>query len=266
MNQENEAGFFRQYFIACFQPGKYKTLLEKRTGGHVLYMILLLLFLLVVDTVIPFGAWMTSMGGFRGLFLDRIPAFTVEDGTFTAEAPVSFHIGSVLRVEMDSDVERFTQKDVDEEYQQEILLGRTNILIRNMDTVTEVPLSSMGDMTLNNESLVAAIPFLMVMIVLYMMMTLVSKAVQYLVVALILGMICRFGVVSPQGDRVSLKEAFLIAMYAKTLFAIIESVNASLGYVIGSFWVTAVSIMVIMGYIYKVEVSILKAGVVGKES
>ena len=63
-----------------------------------------------------------------------------------------------------------------------------------------------------------------------------------------------------------MKEAFLIAMYAKTLFALIESVNASLGYVIGSFWMTAVSIMVVMGYIYKAEASILKAGVVGKES
>ena len=56
MNQENETGFFRQYFTACFQPGKYKTLLEKKTGGHVLYMVLLLIFLLVIDTIIPFGA------------------------------------------------------------------------------------------------------------------------------------------------------------------------------------------------------------------
>ena len=266
MNQENETGFFRQYFIACFQPGKYKTLLEKKTGSHVLYIALLLLFLLVVDTIIPFGAWMTSMGGFRGLFLDRIPAFTVEDGTFTSEAPVSFQIGTALRVELDSETERFTQKDVDDTYQQEILLSRTNILIRSMDTVTEIPLSSMADMTLTNESLVSAVPFLVVMVIFYMIITLASKAVQYLVVALILGLICRFGAVSPQGDRVSVKEVFLIAMYAKTLFALIESVNASLGYVIGSFWMTAVSIMVVMGYIYKAEASILKAGVVGKES
>ena len=82
MNQENQVGFFRRYFIACFQPGKYKLLLEKKTGSHVIYMILLVAFLLIVDTLIPFGAWMTSVGGFRNLFLNRLPAFTLEDGTF----------------------------------------------------------------------------------------------------------------------------------------------------------------------------------------
>ena len=45
MNQENQVGFFRRYFIACFQPGKYKLLLEKKTGSHVIYMILLVAFL-----------------------------------------------------------------------------------------------------------------------------------------------------------------------------------------------------------------------------
>ena len=242
MNQENETGFFRQYFTACFQPGKYKTLLEKKTGGHVLYMILLLIFLLVIDTIIPFGAWMTSMGGFRGLFLERIPAFTVENGIFTSESPVSFNIGPVLRVEMDSGVEKFTEADVDKDYQEEILVSRTNVLIRNMDTMTEIPLSGIADMKLSNQTLVAAIPFL-----------------------LILGVVCRFGVISPEGKRVSIKEAFLIAMYARTLFAVIESVNSCLGYVIPAFWVTAISVMVVMGYIYRAEVSILKPEQFGKE-
>ena len=265
MNQENETGFFRQYFTACFQPGKYKTLLEKKTGGHVLYMILLLIFLLVIDTIIPFGAWMTSMGGFRGLFLERIPAFTVENGIFTSESPVSFNIGPVLRVEMDSGVEKFTEADVDKDYQEEILVSRTNVLIRSMDTMTEIPLSGIADMKLSNQTLVAAIPFLVVMIVIYMLMTLASKAVQYLLMALILGVVCRFGVISPEGKRVSIKEAFLIAMYARTLFAVIESVNSCLGYVIPAFWVTAISVMVVMGYIFRAEVSILKPEQFGKE-
>ena len=87
MNQENQVGFFRRYFIACFQPGKYKLLLEKKTGSHVIYMILLVAFLLIVDTLIPFGAWMTSVGGFRNLFLNRLPAFTLEDGTLRLSRP-----------------------------------------------------------------------------------------------------------------------------------------------------------------------------------
>lgn len=258
MNQENHIGFFRRYFIACFQPSKYKLLLEKKTGSHVIYMILLLVFLLIVDTLIPFGAWVTSVGGFRNLFLNRLPAFTLEDGTFDIESPISFEIGQSIRVEMNSDVEKYTQKDFKEEYQEEILVSRTNLLIRAGNKGSELTLSSLGNMYLDNQVLTAAIPALGVMLVFYFLIMLLSKALQYIVVSLVYGLICRVGVRSPEGKTLSIKDSFWIAVYAKTLFAIIASVNSSLGYPISSFWVSIISIVIVMSYMFKAEVSVLK--------
>ena len=258
MSQENQTVFFRQYFIACFQPGKYKLLLEKKTGSHVLYLGLLLLFLLVVDTLIPFGAWTASVGGFRNLFMNRIPEFTLDNGTLTMESPLSFEIGSSIRVEINSGVEKFTQEDFDEEYLQEILVSKTNVLIRTGETGSELSLSALSGLYLDNQVLTAAIPAIMVMLLFYFIMIFISKAVQYLIVSLVYGLICRVGVRSPEGETLSIKDSFLIAVYAKTLFAIIGSVNASLGYIISSFWVSMISIVFVMSYMFKAEVSVLK--------
>ncbi len=258
MNQENQTGFFRRYFIACFQPGKYKLLLEKKTGSHIAHMILLLIFLLIVDTLIPFGAWMTSVGGFRNLFLNRLPAFTLEDGTFDIESPVSFEIGQSIRVEINSEVEKYTQEDFQEEYQEEILISRTNLLIRAGDRGAELSLSSVGNMYLDNQVLTSAIPAFMMALVFYFLIILVLKAVQYIVVSLVYGLICRVGVRSPEGKMLSIKDSFWIAVYAKTLFAIIASVNSSLGYPVSSFWISVISIVIVMSYMFKAEVSVLK--------
>ena len=171
MSQENQTGFFRRYFIACFQPGKYKLLLEKKTGSHVVYFLLLLAFLLVVDTLIPFGAWTASVGGFRNLFLNRLPAFTLQDGTFESESPVSLEISGVLRVELNAEVEKYTEEDFNEEYQEEILVSRTNLLIRAGGQASELPLSALGDFYLDNQMLTAAIPALMIMLFFYFVIT-----------------------------------------------------------------------------------------------
>lgn len=258
MNQENHTGFFQQYFIACFQPGKYKQLLDKKTGSRVGYVILLMILLLVIDTIIPFGAWTASVGGFRNLFLNRIPAFVLEDGTFQMESPISFDIGGAIRVEMNSDVEKYTEDDFDEKYPEEILISRTNILIRAGNQGSEIHLSSVGDFYLDNQGLTAAIPAVCLLLLFYFIVTFLSKAVQYLMAGLIYGLICRVGVRSPEGRTLTIKESFWIAVYAQTLFAIISSVNASLGYIVDSFWVSVISIMIIMSYIFKAEVSVLK--------
>lgn len=258
MNQDNQSGFFRQYFIACFQPRKYKSLLERRTRSHVGYVILLMIFLLIIDTVIPFGAWMASVGGFQNLFLNRLPAFTLEDGTFDIASPVSFDIGGVIHVEMDSTVESFTQSDFQEKYQEEILISKTNACIRLGNRGSEIKWSSLKNVTLNNQGLTAMIPVLVLLLFIYFLSAFLTKILQYLIIALGFGLICRAGVKSPEGKFVSIKESFLIALYAKTLFAIISSVNICLGYLISSFWVTMISIIIIMSYIYKAEVSVLK--------
>lgn len=223
-----------------------------------LYLLLLMAFLVFIDTVIPITAWTTSVGGLKRLFLERVPAFTLEDGSFQIASPLSFHVGPAIRVEINSGEEAYAPAAFEAEYQEEILVSRTNVLVRAGDRMAEVPFSALKNMKMDNQSLVAMIPSVITLFFFYCLIGLLSKGIQYVLIAFAFGMICRAGVRSPDGRFVSMKESFLIAFYAKTLFAVIGSVNACLGYMVSSFWMTMVSVMIIMGYIYKAEVSVLK--------
>ena len=141
MSQENQTGFFRRYFIACFQPENISCFWKKRRKSCGLF---------------SFTAGFPSCGGYadpvwrvdgqRGRIpqsvLNRLPAFTLQDGTFESESPVSLEISGVLRVELNAEVEKYTEEDFNEEYQEEILVSRTNLLIRAGGQASELPLSA----------------------------------------------------------------------------------------------------------------------------
>ena len=193
----------------------------------------------------------------RNLFLNRLPAFTLDDGTFEIESPISFdwtgHSGGD-----DSDVEKYTKKDFEEEYQEEILVSRTNVLIRAGERGSDLQLSSLGNMYLDNQVLTAAIPALMVMLVFYFLIMFASKAVQYAVVALVYGLICRVGVRSPEGKDHFHRRFFLDRGVCQDTLCHLASVNSVSGYPVRSFWVSVISIVIVMSYMFKAEVSVLK--------
>ena len=55
----------------------------------------------------------------------------------------------------------------------------------------------------------------------------------------------------------SIAESFYIAVYARTLAAIIGSVNAALGYRIDSMILMIVTVFITMGFIMRGEISVL---------
>lgn len=253
MNQENQIGFFGQLKIACFRPGKYKALLEKNAGSHIRYFTVLFLFLVFVETVIPFAAWDVSVGGLENLFLNRVPEFHLAEGEMNMASPISFDIGGVLHVTVNSDKEEFSAKDYKEEYQEEFLISKTNIMIKIGQNISDVKLNSLKDVVMTNQELVEMIPFIRGMLVIYFVLALLSKAIQYIFVALMFGLFCRSGVRNADGRFLSVREAFVIGLYAKTIFAIFTSLNICLGYLISSFWMMMISVAGTIDYIYRAE-------------
>lgn len=258
MNQENQIGFFGQLKIACFQPRRYKSLLEKKTGSHVRYFIVLFLLLVLVDTVIPFAAWNVSVGGFRNLFLERVPEFKLAEGEMTIASPISFDIGGVLHVTVDSEKESYTAKDFKEEYQEEFLISKNNIMIKVGQNMSNVELSSLKDVTMTNQDLVEMIPLIKGMLVMYFVLSLLAKVLQYVIVGVAFGLFCRAGVRTTDGKFLSVREAIIIGLYAKTFFAILTSLNICLGYLISSFWMMMLSVFGTIDYIYRAELWMLQ--------
>ena len=93
-------------------------------------------------------------------------------------------------------------------------------------------------------------------LVFYLVVLLITKAVQYLLVALAFALICRGSVRTTEGKIVSMAESFYIAVYARTL-AVIGSANIALGYMIDSFVLMIVTVFITMGFIMRGEISVL---------
>lgn len=261
MEEAKQTGFWQRYFIACFRPSKYGALLGRKMMGHVGYVCLLVAFIVFVESVIPFAAWDVSVGGFKNLILNRIPAFTLSGGTMEIETPIEFSVGNTLRVSVDSEVENYGQKDLDENYAEEILISQGNLLMKAANRIYSLSFHEVKDMMVNNESLARAIPVLHMMTGIFFVISYGTRLVQYLITAAFFALLCHVGVRKEDGKAITFKEVFLIAVYARTLFALLESVNLCLGSLVSDILLIFLSAMVTMSYIYRAEAELLKTGI-----
>ena len=239
MQQESKIGFLWQYVIACIHPSQYKELIKKKKGAFVGYVAVLVMFLVLIENVIPFAA------------------FTLEKGYFQSESPIDFTIGGVVHIKADSSVEEFKESDFKSDYVQELLVGKKNILIKMPGGNQQIVLSQFKNWKLNNKGLAEMLPAFYMFLVFYLVVLLITKAVQYLLVALAFALICRGSVRTTEGKIVSMAESFYIAVYARTLAAVIGSANIALGYMIDSFVLMIVTVFITMGFIMRGEISVL---------
>ena len=258
MEQESKIGFLWQYVIACIHPSQYKELIKKKKGAFAGYVCVLVMFLVLIENVIPFAAWNASVGGVENLFLNRLPKFSLENGQFQSESPIAFTIGGVINIKADSAVDEFKTSDLNADYVQELLIGKKNILIKTPSGKQAIVLSQFKNWKLNNKGLVEMLPAFYMFLFFYLIVLLITKAIQYLLVALVFALICRGSVRTAEGKVVSMAESFYIAVYARTLGAVIGSVNAALGYAMDSMILTIVTVFVTMGFIMRGEISVLE--------
>ena len=59
--------------IACIHPSQYKELIKKKKGAFVGYVAVLVMFLVLIENVIPFAAWTASVGGLENLVFKPYP-------------------------------------------------------------------------------------------------------------------------------------------------------------------------------------------------
>lgn len=229
MKEKKKVGGLERFYIACFQPSRYKELLDEKTGYHVLYVIGIVFLLVIIETVIPFFAWDLSVGGMESLILERLPAFTVENGKMTIAQPVEFDLSGILHVKADSGVDQYQKKDFDDRYQEELLFSGSNLMMKMGDRVMDISMSDISQEKVDNQALVRLIPWFRILLMVYFFSSYLAKAAEYMVAALFFALICRAAIRTPDGKYVNLKGTIVIAIYAKTLFTLIRSVNTCLG-------------------------------------
>lgn len=224
MKAEKKTGLLERYFIACFRPSRYPELLKRGVFSHILFTVLTVLFLVVIESVIPFAAWNLSVGGYENLVLNRLPAFSVKNGEMQIDAPIEFDINGVLHIEANSDRKTFGKNDLDENYQEEILISNTNVIFKMGTNATEISLIDRKGGEINNKTLASAAPIFHVMVGFYFVVAFFVQMAEYLICAVFFAMLCQAAIRTKDGKYVPFKQTVLIALYARTLFGVITSI------------------------------------------
>ncbi len=257
MEQEKKAVGLEKLYIACFRPSRYKELLAGKAAGHVLYTCFIILFLVFVEAILPFMAWDLSVGGLSRLITERIPGFTVDKGEMTIQSPVEFDIGGVLHFRADSDVEKFQKKDFEEKYPEELLCSRTNVMVKAADRIMDISMAEIAREKFDNQDLVETVPFLRLVLGIYFFSTYIIKGIEYMIAAVFFAVLCRAAIRTPEGTFVNLKGTIIIAIYAKTLFSLLYSVNICAGRPIGDTLMLILGTFGTIAFIDRAEAAVL---------
>lgn len=247
MNEDSKMNIFQQLRAAVTQMKAYKKLAGKSMITVIGYLCVLMVITTFISSVIPVIGYVVSIGGYENFFNNQVPKFELSNGVLEMEHRLSFDNG-VTSVIIDSDVDVYKEADVSADFLQQILVSKSNIIIKNLGQTVQMPLSQMSNITLVNEDLANMSPIIYAFIVLITILTFFLSAVKYLLAAL---MFACLGLVlsSAQGMKLKFTQLFKISIYAKTTAILVASFNVVLGYLIPSFLWVSISVMITCFYI-----------------
>ncbi|MCM1496209.1 MAG: DUF1189 domain-containing protein [Bacteroides sp.] len=256
---KEKISFTEQIRIALSKPLWYKSLFQQSLGKHICYFLVLILLITVIQFGIPVAAYLQSMGGLKNLLLEGIPDFQLEQGELQVEIPVELERSGV-RLVIDTSVDAYTQEDAIAEAEEMdtaasipvvYMLSRTN-MVCNM---TDIPFdfAEMDMVTLNNQELYNMAPAFLVF---YSIMVFIRNVLIYMLSALFFAL---FGWVMNKTLGLNLKfgQIYVIALYAKSIQILLESILQVAGFVILYYIGSIVGIFITCNYMTRGMSSLL---------
>lgn len=246
----NRISFTEQIRIALSKPLWYKSLFQQSWGKHLCYFLVLIVLITVIQYVIPLTAYLQSMGGLKELITERFPQFTFEQGQLDMELPFELNRDGVY-LYIDTSVDAYTQADAEQKeatlddgntLKIVYMVSRTNVVCNQ--ALAPLDLSSFNMITLNNQMVYQMAPgYLIVMGV----ANLIYNMIAYLVSALFFAL---FGYLMNRALKLNLKfgQIYLIAMYAKSVEILLESVLQVIGFSILYYVGSIVGIFITCSY------------------
>ena len=257
MNEQESMNFVTQYLAACFRPSSYRDLIEDKKHSLAAYVLVLCLFLLFIENILPFLAWDASVGGMRNLILNVLPEFRIENGVMTCDTPLFLSVGDACTVKVDTSVDAYARDDLSEEYTA-FYFSKTNMVAKNASMNRVIPYTDLGSVVINNKYLVNMLPVFYLSMVITTGLLYLATLGQYLFMTLFYALLCRGLLRDPGGDRLPFMTTFAITIYARTLPSLITVVGTVLGLPVHSILGEVLMVFLTMLYIFRGQASVLK--------
>lgn len=246
-NQQNQNGLGWQQKMSCMPEKlplwkqflnsfcgarRYPQYLRLSSGSVVLYFFFLIGIITIFSVVVPTLGYLIGVGGVGHYINEKIPDFTLKDGVLSFDSTMEYE-SATAKLYLDTDVEEYTKKDVDDKAYMQILVSRSNILLYSNGLITNYAFKDFGDITFSKEQLLEYVPLIYVCIVLYGICAYLVRAVYALSTMLLLAVVGMFSN-SMYQFGLKFRQLFTLALYSTTITAILEAVNTALHLVSGT--------------------------------
>ncbi|MDF2612173.1 MAG: hypothetical protein K0R92_3647 [Lachnospiraceae bacterium] len=222
--------FFEQLFYSVIKPKQYYRL-TKVSGGRLTGFVFLFLFLISLFSILPMLSSTLGAHGFIRTLQEELPDFELSGGELyvSERYEVDENNSYVL---IDTTVDRFTYEDIDEAYDQVVLVSRTNMLnYRSYGRIQEINFDDLLGFHMNNATLNKIIPLIYPIIILIAVFIYLFVLAAYYVTALLYSLVGLF-VSYVSHANLTYATIFKTAIYSKVtiriLYALLDITSLSI--------------------------------------
>ena len=252
-----KAGIMDIFMVSLIRAKELALVSVKSSSRFIGYVIFMSFLVSLMIFAVPTASKITSFGGFKNLFMNKVPAFEYTDGTLTADKAFEMKLSNV-NIIMDTKVNEFVFGNFEREgiY---IAIGAKNI---KMVTITDIkddssyqevysyPNSLVLMDGMNNTTLVKMRPFFYIMIFFIFMFSTALAAGKYLLAALFYAFIFK-SLTSVSKLPMTFLDSFHMCFYAQTLGIILVNMNMALGNLVSPLIASAIGIVITVVIIHK---------------
>lgn len=259
-NREDKLTLVDSIITAMFIPKDYGKLLKFRPGKMVLYIVVVTLLVSLIQYAIPGLGSIAGLGGMKQIIMNEFPKFSLEDGKFYFEERIEQkdEVAGIYMI-LDTSIEAFEKKDIPENITQAVLVSETNMLVYNsvygLGGMLDIQnFSDFKDVSISNKTVADKSSLIYIGLFFVFVSMYVAAIIEYLMTALFFT-VFSYMFMKLVMNNLSFGTVYKVAIFAKTIGIIVESVTVCLGmellYLAGGFFNIIVTAMIINKVIVK---------------
>ena len=242
-----------QLRISIMSPKQLIGLSQLKVSRFVKYVLIIGFLVIIMTYIVPTAATLAGFGGFHKLFEEKMPNFTVQNATLTAESRFSVNLGN-YEILMDTEEDTVSQdKFLGKLVTVAIGKKRVQVVVSQSglnEVAVDQPISYLFEDGFTRQNLVDAIPGFYIALGLVGLFSMAGVIVKYLIASL-LYMILAWGLAKQSDLGLTKGNIFRLCFYAQTIGILLVNLNEALGFLIPSLIVSAVGIFISIRWVAK---------------
>lgn len=238
--------FFQQIKYAVMKPLQYFRL-TRITGGRVIGFVFLFALIISLFDIVPSLYNFVGPNGITNYLHEDLPAFEMSNGELYVDGQYEEDDGRTYML-IDTTVDKFSKDDVNDLYDQVLLISKTNAIMYQVGNYQDYQFSQYKTLSFDNEILDKLLPLFYLIVALVVIFTYLFTVGGYFFTALLYSLV---GLIVSSITHANLKYAaiYKTAIYGKVTASILIAILSIIPIYIPGLVFKGISILITCAYV-----------------